>query len=126
MRANAELITPGDVESNLDSRDKLEPAKLSLTLYSRQYCHLCHEMLAQVKILLRSLEFQSLASQSFTSKYFEFEIQVIDVDTDPVLEDRYGELVPVLIHEGKELARYRLDVQSFERYLNALGNEGRQ
>jgi hypothetical protein len=34
----------------------------------------------------------------------------IDVDADPALEERYGELVPVLTDAaGKELCHYRLD-----------------
>ena len=34
---------------------------------------------------------------------------VIDIDTDPVLEARYNEAVPVLVCDGTELCRYHLD-----------------
>jgi hypothetical protein len=37
----------------------------------------------------------------------------IDVDTDPALEARFGDLVPVLLAggvDGRELCHYRLDV----------------
>ena len=41
---------------------------------------------------------------------FGFSVEVLDVDADHNLEARYNELVPVLLHEGKELCHYFLDV----------------
>jgi len=42
-----------------------------------------------------------------------------DVDADPALEERYGELVPVLTRpDGTEICHYRLDEQALK---NALG-----
>jgi hypothetical protein len=38
-----------------------------------------------------------------------FSIQVVDVDSSPELEARYGERVPVLVHDGTELCHYFLD-----------------
>jgi hypothetical protein len=38
-----------------------------------------------------------------------FELSVLDVDMNPELTERFNELVPVLMHEEYELARYRLD-----------------
>lgn len=73
-----------------------------LTLYSREYCHLCHDMLALVESM---------------RERFKFELRVIDVDCDPALEERYGDLVPVLIHDHLELARYRLNTPALETYL---------
>ena len=49
-----------------------------------------------------------------------FQLVVIDVDADPVLEELYGEWVPVLMHESRELARYRLDVPAVENYLHSI------
>lgn len=40
---------------------------------------------------------------------FGAEVEVIDVDADPQLEALYNELVPVLLHEGRELCHYFLD-----------------
>jgi thioredoxin reductase (NADPH) len=39
---------------------------------------------------------------------------VIDVDEDPVLQSRYGERVPVLVADGKEVCHYHLDPVAFE------------
>lgn len=50
-----------------------------------------------------------------------FEIEVIDVDTDPLLEQRYDELVPVLVDaDGNELCHYFLDPLKVREYLNAF------
>lgn len=42
---------------------------------------------------------------------------ILDVDADPVLEERFNELVPVLMHGETELARYRLNVPDFRAYM---------
>lgn len=74
--------------------DAAPPAPLTLTLYSRGYCHLCHDMHAAL---------ERLAGPG------RFTLEVLDVDADPALEARFNELVPVLMHGERELARYRLD-----------------
>ena len=73
-----------------------------LTLYSRNYCHLCEEMLAALRRLQAGLD---------------FELEIIDVDSAPELERRYGELVPVLVHDGVEICHYRLEPPVFTEYL---------
>ena len=53
---------------------------------------------------------------------FSFEIEVVDVDGDPLLLSRYDELVPVLvaIEEAyvRELCHYYLDNSVVLAYLN--------
>ena len=75
----------------------------NLVLYSRAWCHLCEEMLAEI---------ESLRGE------FAFGLEVLDVDSDPGLERRFGELVPVLAHGDHELARYRLDRACVRAYLS--------
>ena len=75
------------------------------TLYSREYCHLCHDMLGQLNAI-RGIR--------------AFEVVVIDVDSDPRLEERFGEWVPVLFHDEREVARYHLNVPELEAYLVRL------
>ncbi|AXL51574.1 glutaredoxin [Paraburkholderia caffeinilytica] len=65
-----------------------------LTLYGRAWCHLCDDMRAALEPLLAE---------------FAAQVVVIDVDTDPLLEARYNELVPVLVCDGIELCHYHLD-----------------
>ncbi len=47
-------------------------------------------------------------------------IDVVDVDADPELETRYSELVPVLLHEGRELCRYFLEASKVRDYLSKI------
>ena len=50
-----------------------------------------------------------------------FGLEVIDVDADPELQRRYNELVPVLMHGERELARGRLDHAAVRAYLREIG-----
>lgn len=74
-----------------------------LTLLSRGYCHLCEEMLQAVLRLRRARAFS---------------VEVIDVDAQTELEERYGGRVPVLLAEGTELCHYRLDEDAVLAYLS--------
>jgi len=50
-----------------------------------------------------------------------FELEVVDVDSDPALESRYGELVPVLMGSEGEICHYHLDTAKVNDYLNKIG-----
>ncbi|MEP7062629.1 MAG: glutaredoxin family protein [Betaproteobacteria bacterium] len=71
-----------------------------LTLLSRAYCHLCDDMRAALAPLLARRG---------------IDLVEIDVDTDPALDARFGERVPVLlagdVDTGQELCHYVLDPQ---------------
>ncbi|WP_124949115.1 glutaredoxin family protein [Sulfuriferula thiophila] len=74
-----------------------------LTVYLRRYCHLCHDLLAKL------LPYQ---------QQFGIVINEVDIDTDPVLEERYGTLIPVLTDEnGEEICHYFLDEGALTAYL---------
>jgi hypothetical protein len=49
-----------------------------------------------------------------------FGLEVIDVDAEPELERRYNELVPVLMHGERELARWRLDPSVLRAYFSDI------
>ena len=72
----------------------LERASAHLVLYGRAWCHLCEEM----RVALEPLAAAAGAR-----------LDVIDVDSDPELQGRYDELVPVLLCDGIELCHYHLD-----------------
>ena len=76
-----------------------------LTLLSRPYCHLCHDMEAALQPLLCA---------------FEVELDIVDVDLDPDLEAGYGERVPVLLHADRELCHYFLDGARVRDYLSEI------
>jgi thiol-disulfide isomerase/thioredoxin len=66
----------------------------TLVLYGRPYCHLCDDMAVALAPIAAELGYR---------------VEVVDVDSSPDLEVRYGERVPVLVHEGSELCHYFLD-----------------
>lgn len=66
----------------------------TLTVYSRDCCHLCEEMIASLREMQED---------------HRFELEIIGVDRVPGLEERYGEKVPVLVYRGRELCHYVLD-----------------
>jgi hypothetical protein len=76
-------------------------ATARLTLYGRRYCHLCDEMLAALAPLLGE---------------FGVAVDVVDVDSDAALEQRFGNLVPVLLHADTELCHYHLDAAKVRAY----------
>jgi len=78
---------------------------IELTLLSRSYCHLCHDM----EVALGPLADEFGAS-----------VKVVDVDADPVLEARYDESVPVLLHGDAELCNHFLDEPKTREYLTRI------
>jgi thioredoxin reductase (NADPH) len=72
---------------------------------SRAYCHLCHDMVA------------ALGPLGVT---WPFELRIIDVDADPALEARYGDLVPVLLAGDREICHYHLDYAALHAYLTEI------
>ena len=79
-------------------------------LYSRSYCHLCDDMLAALENLRAE---------------FDFSVEVIDVDADAALVERYDELVPVLVGQrlGKpeqQLCHYFLDLPVVRDFLTRI------
>lgn len=87
--------------------DDAAPARVPhLTLYGREYCHLCHDMLAALDLLRGE---------------FEFEVTALDIDADASLLARFDERVPVLMagegEEAQELCHYFLDVAAVRAYL---------
>ena len=87
-----------------------------LTLYSRPGCHLCDEMKANVQRAVRG------AGAPVT-------IDEIDISTDPVLEARYGVDIPVLLLDGRKVAKYRVTEGELTRLLrdrsDGAGGTGR-
>jgi glutaredoxin len=76
--------------------------KPKLTVLSREYCHLCEELLAA----LRQLQGRH-----------GFDIEVIDVDRHPALEEKWGDKVPVVLDGDEELCHYYLDVAAVDARL---------
>ncbi len=79
--------------------------RLTLTLLSRTYCHLCHDLEAALA---------PIAAE------FGVGVEVLDVDADDALDEKWGELVPVLLHGETELCHYFLDAPKVRDYLSQI------
>ena len=76
--------------------------KARLLLYTRRDCCLCEEM-------------KSTLSQ--VADQVSFALEEIDVDTSPVLQEKYGNEVPVLFINGRKAFKYRLTSVELEQRL---------
>lgn len=76
-----------------------------LTLYHRRGCHLCEQMLAAI----------------YGTYGDEVEVELVDVDTDPVLRERYGLRLPVLATGERVVCEARLDEAALDAYFAAIG-----
>jgi hypothetical protein len=77
---------------------------MRITLYSRPGCHLCEEMKAVVRRVSRSLM---------------LELEEVDISADPALESQFGLEIPVLLVEGRRIAKYRVSEQEIRRAVGA-------
>jgi glutaredoxin len=73
-----------------------------LVLLTRAGCHLCEEAKEQLEGLRREIPFT---------------LRVVDVDTDPALQAQYMNDVPVLLLDGRKIAKHRLDLARLRRPL---------
>ena len=73
-------------------------------VYVRQGCHLCEDLLVQ----LQQLQLEHA-----------FKFSVVDVASDPLLTERYGLLVPVVMQGDIQVCHYFLDQVAM---LQALDN----
>lgn len=80
----------------------------TLTLYYREGCHLCEDMLQALRGLQTRLD---------------FDLQLQDIDRDPQLAQRYDEWVPVLLGGKQEICHYHLDQPALEAFLD-MGRGG--
>jgi thiol-disulfide isomerase/thioredoxin len=85
---------------------------LALTIYSRPGCHLCDDMKTVVSRVARTFP-GSIA------------IDEIDISTDPQLESRYGVEIPVLLLNGRKVAKYRIGEEDLRKLLaDRMGGAG--
>ena len=68
-----------------------------LTLYSRPGCHLCDDMKEVVHRV---------------SAAIPLSLEEVDISNDAELERAYGLEIPVLMMDGKKVAKYRIDERS--------------
>lgn len=71
---------------------------MNVIVYTRQGCHLCEDAIALLQ-------------------HYGLRVELVDVDEDPELVARYNECVPVVVIDGKERFRGRVNRVLLERLL---------
>jgi glutaredoxin len=75
-----------------------------LTIYSKPGCHLCEEM----KVTIHRVVLDPSIS-----------IDEIDISKDPALSEQYGLDIPVLMIDGKKVAKYRVSEGELRRIIES-------
>ena len=75
-----------------------------VVLYGKAGCHLCDEARDVVAAV---------------RERHPFELEEVDVSTDPELHERYGERIPVLAVDGDELFEFHVDAGELARRLQS-------
>ena len=75
-----------------------------VVLYGKPGCHLCEEA-REVVIGVRERQ--------------PFDLEEVDVSTDPELHRRYGERIPVLALDGDELFEFHVEADELARRLQS-------
>lgn len=83
------------------------PESIRIEIYSRPGCHLCDEAKAVI--------------EPFAGR-FPLSVVVTDVDSSPELRAAYGTEIPVVMINGTEAFRHRVDSRALERKLRELWN----
>jgi len=77
-----------------------------VVLYGKAGCHLCDEAREVVAAVRRQ---------------HPFELEEVDVSTDPELHRTYGERIPVLAVDGDDLFEFHVDADELARRLQSGG-----
>lgn len=81
-------------------------AERKLTVLSREWCHLCHDLVDALAPLRQELGLS---------------IEVVDVDAFPELEELWSEKVPVVLAGEVELCHYFLDEAAVRAHFQRIG-----
>ncbi|MCK5916912.1 MAG: glutaredoxin family protein [Cocleimonas sp.] len=78
-----------------------------LIVYYRESCHLCEQMVASL--------YQEQAKQSV-----QFNIEIIDIDDDPELVQKYNVDVPVVLYQDEVIFYHFFDTEEFKKTLQKM------
>jgi hypothetical protein len=80
---------------------------INLVLYTRKGCHLCDDAYALLEHLGRE---------------YQLYVEVIDIDTDPRLVERFTDMVPVIALHGRPRQWGRINPVLLRRLLDKEGS----
>ena len=79
--------------------------EVSVEIYSRPGCHLCDTAKEVIERVQES---------------YAFDLRVININTDPELERKYGEEIPVVVINGRKAFKFFVDENKFEDQVKRL------
>lgn len=77
----------------------------TVTIYTREQCHLCDDAKATVEDVVETVD-------------ATVHVDTVDVDTDPDLRDEYGDRVPYVFVDDTPKFKYRVDRDELHTLLN--------
>ena len=77
-----------------------------VTIYSRNGCHLCEQAERVIRFVQRSQP---------------FDLEVVDIDRDATLREKYNEEVPVIAINGVDAFRHGISSEELRKRLKAAG-----
>lgn len=78
-----------------------------VTLYTRPGCHLCEEAKRVIAPILRKLGAR---------------LREVNIENDPILEERYGVDIPVIFLGARKVAKHRVDAKQFLKQIGDTGS----
>ena len=78
---------------------------VSVTVYTRENCHLCEQAVDTI---------ERVAQEEGVT----VDVDLVDVDTDEQLREKYGERVPYVLLDGSPAFKYRVDERRLRRKLS--------
>lgn len=72
-----------------------------IRVYSRPGCHLCEQLIEALLPIVRQ----------------RLQVDVVDIDTLPSWQAKYGNRIPVVEYAGKEICQYTLDIAAIHTIL---------
>jgi len=76
----------------------------TITVYSREDCHLCEEALDTIRGVRADVPVDVV-------------VEVVDVDTDPALREAYGDRVPYVLVDDRPAFKFRVDAEALRERL---------
>ena len=83
----------------------MNDAALILSIYTRAECHLCDDMLDGLKRW---------------QKHYNFTINIVDIDTDSSLTERFAARIPIIAAGDTEICQYHLDETALSRFFSNI------
>src|SRR5678815_3745045 len=96
-RRSGAMCRPRNGSSGCCRRERM-PESIRIEIYSRPGCHLCDEAKAVIEPF---------------SKRYSLELKVTNVDSDADLRALYGTEIPVILINGTEAFRHRVEAGAF-------------